>query len=98
MKLAFEQLEEKINEANTSRSLGRVTKIVGLMLEADGLHVEQGELCIIRSNNKEIKAEVVGFKDNTALLMPLGEIHEVKMGAEVIHFSPQCPVAACAYT
>lgn len=92
MKIAFEQLEEKINEANTNRSLGRITKIVGLMLEADGLHVEQGELCIIKTNNKEIKAEVVGFKDNTALLMPLGEIHEVKMGAEVIPCKAQVSI------
>lgn len=92
MKIAFEQLEEKINKANVNRSLGKITKIVGLMLEADGLHVEQGELCTIKTNNKEIKAEVVGFKDNTALLMPLGEIHEVKMGAEVIPSKSQVSI------
>jgi len=92
MKIAFEKLEEKIAEANTNRSLGKITKIVGLMLEADGLHVEQGELCLIKTNNKEIKAEVVGFKDNTALLMPLGEIHEVKMGAEVIPSKSQVSI------
>lgn len=92
MKLDFEQLEEKISQAYTTRSLGRITKIVGLMLEADGLHVEQGELCEIRTTNKIVKAEVVGFKENTALLMPLGEIHEIKMGAEVIPSKSQVSI------
>ncbi|MCE2928885.1 MAG: flagellar protein export ATPase FliI [Candidatus Caenarcaniphilales bacterium] len=83
MKLDFEKLNEKISNADCKRTLGRITKIVGLMLEAQGLHVELGELCLIRSNNATIEAEVVGFKDDQALLMPLAEIHEIKMGAEV---------------
>lgn len=96
MKLDFEQLEEKITNSSTERTLGRVTKIVGLMIEAQGLKVELGELCIIKSkyNNvyKEIKVEVVGFNDNSALLMPLGEIQEIKMGAEVIPSKKQVSI------
>src|SRR6185295_5571303 len=45
-----------------------------------------GELCLIRSprNAKELKAEVVGFHGSEMILMPLGEIQDVAMGAEVI--------------
>lgn len=88
MKIDFDKLEEKILNSNTERSLGRVTKVVGLMIEAQGLHVELGELCIIKSkagyNVKDIKVEVVGFHENAAVLMPLGEMQEIRMGSEVV--------------
>ena len=90
MQIDFDKFEEKIDgieETATQRSLGRVTKIVGLLLEAQGLAVELGELCYIKTNNPEspdLRAEVVGFKDDIALLMPLGEMQEIKMNAEVI--------------
>jgi flagellum-specific ATP synthase len=84
MKLDLEKLEQKIEKAETIRSLGRVSKIIGLMIEAQGLKVQLGELCIIKSLQHDIKAEVVGFKDDYTLLMPLGEIHNIQMGAEVI--------------
>jgi flagellum-specific ATP synthase len=86
MKLDFNKLNEKILGSNTERSLGRVTKIVGLMIEAQGLKVELGELCLIKSKKKhrDIKVEVVGFNSDTALLMPLGEMQEIMMGSEVV--------------
>ncbi len=83
MKLDFDRLEEKISQADCKRTLGRVTKIIGLMMEADGLSVELGELCLIETSKEDLKAEVVGFKDNVAILMPLGEMQDVKMGAAV---------------
>lgn len=84
MKLDLEQLENKIEQADLKRSLGRVTKTIGLIIEADGLNVELGELCTIKTSEGEIKAEVVGFNDGITELMPLGEVHKIKMGAEVI--------------
>jgi flagellum-specific ATP synthase len=94
MKLDFDQLDEKILRSNTERSLGRVTKIVGLMIEAQGLHVELGEMCVIKSKNsdKEFKVEVVGFHENAAVLMPLGEMQEIKMGSEVIPTKKQVSI------
>lgn len=93
MKLDFAKFEEKLDYNKVVRSLGRVSKVVGLMIESEGLHVSQGELChIVIDEHKSIKAEVVGFKDGTALLMPLTEIHEIKMGAEVIPSKKQLSV------
>jgi FliI/YscN family ATPase len=45
-----------------------------------------GELCLIRPRRslRELRAEVVGFDDGKVILMPLGEIQDVGMGAEVI--------------
>jgi flagellum-specific ATP synthase len=84
MKLNFPELQDDLKDCSQVRTLGKVSKIIGLTIEADGLIVELGELCLIKSRNNYLKTEVVGFRDNYTLLMPLGEIQELKMGAEVV--------------
>ena len=85
MKLDWDKLNTTIDKANTVRSSGKITRIIGLLLEATGLHVELGELCHIKTtNNDYLRAEVVGFRDEASLLMVLDEMHNIKMGAEVI--------------
>jgi FliI/YscN family ATPase len=65
---------------------GRVTALVGLLIRATLPETHVGELCLIRSrqHKKDLKAEVVGFQAGETILMPLGEIQDVAMGAEVI--------------
>ncbi|HEX8284519.1 MAG TPA: type III secretion system ATPase SctN [Pyrinomonadaceae bacterium] len=65
---------------------GRVTEIVGILIRAAVPGARVGELCLIRSPHhaKELKAEVVGFSGSEVILMPLGDLHDVAMGAEVI--------------
>ena len=65
---------------------GRVTELVGLLVRAAVPGVSVGELCVIRSPRKgrEVKAEVVGFQGNETILMPLGELQDISMGAEVV--------------
>ncbi len=92
MKVDFEKLENNIEEANIIRTLGKVTKIIGLMIEAEGLNVELGELCYIQGPRTRVKAEVVGFKDGLAQLMPLADVHEIKMGADVIPSKQQLSI------
>jgi type III secretion system H+-transporting two-sector ATPase len=65
---------------------GRVTELVGLLVRAAVPGVSVGELCMIRSPRKarELQAEVVGFQGSETILMPLGELQDIAMGAEVI--------------
>ena len=48
--------------------------------------VRIGELCFIvpHHGRSSIKAEVVGFKDQEVLLMPLGELEGIGLGNDVI--------------
>lgn len=74
---------EKINNLNVIKVWGKVTKIVGLVIEGYCPHASIGSLCEltpIESDNK-IYAEIVGFKDNIALLMPLGELRGLGPGS-----------------
>lgn len=65
---------------------GRVTQVIGLIIEAQGPAVNLGELCYIFSKEESLtlQAEVVGFKEDRILLMPLGEIRGIGPGCEVV--------------
>jgi len=57
---------------------GKVTQIVGLVIEGYCPDTSVGAICEIRpSEGEPIPAEVVGFRNNKTLLMPLGEIRGV---------------------
>ena len=65
--------------------MGRVTRVVGLVIEAAGLDVGLGELCRVTSlsEEKSVLAEVVGFHERGVLLMPLGEMDGLHPGSSV---------------
>lgn len=63
---------------------GRVTKVIGLIIESIGPAVHLGELCYVSNQRTEpIPCEVVGFKEGKVLLMPLGEVLQISPGDEV---------------
>jgi flagellum-specific ATP synthase len=64
---------------------GRVTRVVGLVIEAAGLDVGLGELCRVTSlaDDRSVLAEVVGFHERGVLLMPLGELEGLHPGSSV---------------
>ncbi len=66
------------------RVRGRVSQVVGLMVEAEGVPALLGEMCQIeRVGEPPLSAEIVGFKSGRALLMPLGDLRGVQAGARV---------------
>ena len=68
------------------RATGRVTDVVGLVVEAHGPVSCLGTVCDIYSkqSNHKITAEVSGFKNNNVLLMPLEEILGIGPGCRVV--------------
>lgn len=65
---------------------GKITDIVGLVIESQGPSVNLGDLCYImpRQTGAAIPAEVVGFRQNRVLLMPVGEMQGIGPGCEVV--------------
>jgi type III secretion system H+-transporting two-sector ATPase len=65
---------------------GRVTELIGLLIRAAVPGARVGELCLIHSPHRArvLRAEVVGFRGSEVILMPLGEVSDVAMGAEVV--------------
>jgi FliI/YscN family ATPase len=76
---------ERIVETPRAARYGRVTRVVGLVIEAAGLDTGLGELCRLTSfgDERSVLAEVVGFHERGVLLMPLGDIGGLHPGSMV---------------
>ncbi|GAB4564795.1 MAG: flagellar protein export ATPase FliI [Anaerolineae bacterium] len=68
------------------RCQGQVVEVIGLIIEAEGLSPQMGELCHVYSpaSRSPLVAEVVGFKADRTLLMPLGEMQGIQPGSTVV--------------
>lgn len=84
--LTLQPYIEAVDWLTTVEVRGRVTEIIGLLIRAAVPGARVGEVCLIYSPQraKPLRAEVVGFRGSEAILMPLGEIADVAMGAEVV--------------
>ena len=82
-----EKYLEIVNNTRTIKEVGKITEIIGLTIESDGPKSSIGDLCYIYNDysDKPIMAEVVGFKKDKILLMPLGAPDGIRPGALVIN-------------
>ncbi len=90
-KLSF--LKSELEAYEPVRFYGRVKNIVGLFVESEGPATFMGELCYIHPdtgskgdngvNGGPILAEVVGFKGDSVLMMPFGDLAGVSVGSRV---------------
>lgn len=79
----MEHLVERIGQIDPIRVQGKITKIVGLVAEGYCPASSVGTLCKLTplDNSPPIPAEVVGFRDGRALLMPLGDLRGLGPGS-----------------
>ncbi|MDD5529862.1 MAG: flagellar protein export ATPase FliI [bacterium] len=85
--LLLDKYLTKIENTDFISHSGKVTGVTGLIIEARGLHAAIGEVCNLINNNnahESIKTEVVGFKGDNTLLMPLGSMDGISPDTEVI--------------
>ncbi|MDN5351445.1 MAG: flagellum-specific synthase [Clostridiales bacterium] len=82
----LEKYKAFLKDTNLLIYSGRVSKIIGLMIESEGPSVEIGEVCDIYpiKDLDPIKAEVVGFNQDKVLLMPLGDMGGIGPGSRVV--------------
>ena len=73
------------SDADLARRRGRVSDLIGLIIEATGLQAEVGEVCMVGDGRDRppVATEVVGFRGGRTLLMPLGELHGIGPGTSV---------------
>ena len=79
MRLGLGQLEDHIKGSTQVRQVGRVLQVVGTIIEAELPGVAVGAIADIGRT----QTEVVGFRENRALLMPLGELEGISHGDAV---------------
>jgi FliI/YscN family ATPase len=86
---AFEGLRDRIERARLTRVSGRVTQVVGLVVEANGPNARVGDVCVIESTSGLVPCEVVGFRGDRVLLMPLREMAGIRAG-DLVHGTGHC--------
>lgn len=76
---------ETLERTDTFRWIGRVVEMVGLLIESQGPAVAIGDFCeIATSSKRNIRAQVIGFRQGRVLLMPLEETDGVQAGDTVV--------------
>lgn len=75
---------QRLNEMESVRTDGKVSQVTGLVIEASSRGGTVGDVCEISiDRNKKIYSEIVGFRNNRVLLMPLGETVGVSPGSRI---------------
>lgn len=85
-KVDFHKYHHLLSAVSTYSIKGKVTELTGIVVRAVVPGVRIGELCFIVPYHGQapIKAEVVGFRDQEVLLMPLGNLEGIGLGNDVI--------------
>lgn len=85
-KLPLKHWNQVIENGAFHERIGKVSKVIGLTIEVDGLKTFIGEVCdiIVKETTNVVKAEVVGFNEEKALLMVLGGLSGISKDSLVI--------------
>jgi len=82
------------NQHTSLEASGRLVRVAGLVLEAQGVKVPVGSQCLVDmpdDPDTAVVAEVVGFNGERAFLMPAGDVQGLSSGARVRPLAPYRP-------
>ncbi len=81
-KINLDRYLSVVEKTDPLRLHGKVTQVVGLVIEGYCPNASVGTLCMIHPQiGPPIPAEVVGFRESKTLIMPLGELRGVGLGS-----------------
>lgn len=84
MTFPFSDYQGILQNSDPIRVSGRVSQVVGLLIEATGPQIPVGEVCHITTGMGPLPCEVVGFRRGSILLMPLVSTAGIRQGSEVL--------------
>jgi len=86
---------ERVRACSTLRWQGRVTQVIGQLVESEGPFCSVGEQCaIVTAEGRSFPGEIVGFRGATVLSMPLDNPTGIRYGDSVVSWGarPSLPV------
>ncbi len=89
MSAVLEHIEKYIDQLDKLELVkvnGRVSEVIGLVIESVGPTTSLGDVCSIKSRDGEelCLSEVVGFRSNRVLSMVLGSASSISPGSEIV--------------
>ncbi len=84
--LNLSKYHNALRSSPSVKEIGKLTKVTGFLLEGYLPGATLGGICKItpRMESNFFYAEIVGFRDRNVLFMPLSEMQNVGMGAQII--------------
>lgn len=93
----IQQFHQTLDAINPLRVYGKVSRVVGIVIEGMGPGSSVGSLCNIYPHGcrNPITAEVVGFQKSRVFLMPIGPISGIAPGSRIVALKtrPTVPVS-----
>src|SRR5690349_11171599 len=90
---SFERYFDSLRRADPMLLTGKVTEMVGLLIESDGPPAAVGDFCEIpAANGRHVRSQVIGFRDGKVLSMPLEETDGIQLGDRIIARSDESRV------
>jgi len=97
MQVRLKKYERLVREANPIVVYGKVSEIIGLVVEGHGPIASIGDMCAIfphgdHAQQCPIMAEVVGFRKGKVLLMPLETLQGLGPGCRILSYGRKANV------
>ncbi|KUK59037.1 MAG: Type III secretion system ATPase, FliI/YscN [Synergistales bacterium 53_16] len=86
VKTLLEAMRDRLPKTELVPVNGKVVEVIGIVIESKGPDIQIGDLCEVRTRNRDVpplQCEVVGFRGDRVLLMPLGEVRRIGPGSDV---------------
>lgn len=81
----LDDARQRVGTGAALEARGTLTRLTGLVLEAAGIRMPVGSQCLVSMKAQPpVLAEVVGFSNDRAFLMPAGDVHGLSSGASVV--------------
>jgi flagellum-specific ATP synthase len=89
--ICLQRYHARLENCTPIQAYGKVNQVVGFVVESIGPECRLGTVCDIyaKDGGKRFPAEVMGFRDNHVLMMPLEEIRGIGPGSRVVARQPQ---------
>jgi flagellum-specific ATP synthase len=86
LSINWDKYHDMIGSIHLTKDSGKVTEVTGMLIKGYLPGASLGSICEIHPTGVEkyFLAEVIGFKDKSVLMMALGEMRGVGLGAKII--------------
>lgn len=83
--MSIKTLLNTIEDLDSFKRFGKVSRVIGLTIESKGPVASVGDVCTIHleKSQRQVKAEVVGFREENVLLMPFHSVDDIAPGSFV---------------
>jgi FliI/YscN family ATPase len=94
-RISLDHYHHAVGRIDTMPLRGRVSRVTGLLIESAGPRAQLGDICeVLTTSGEPLPVQVIGFRENTLLTVPLGELTGIRPGDQIVLRSGAVSVGA----